>query len=32
MAKIGEAHDRKQAHENRILEARARHIVLRRGE
>ncbi|WP_338669605.1 response regulator [Pseudodesulfovibrio methanolicus] len=32
MAKIGEAQDKKEAHENKILEARARHIVLRRGE
>jgi DNA-binding NtrC family response regulator len=32
MDKIGDAHDKKQAQENRILEARARHIVLRRGE
>ncbi|EGB16230.1 response regulator receiver protein [Pseudodesulfovibrio mercurii] len=32
MAKIGEAHDKKQAHEDKILEARARHIVLRRGD
>jgi DNA-binding NtrC family response regulator len=32
MDKIGDANDKKEAHENKILEARARHIVLRRGE
>lgn len=32
LVRIGEAHDRKEAQENRILEARARHIVLRRGD
>jgi len=30
--KIGEAYDKKQAHEDKILEARARHIELRRGD
>ena len=32
LAKIDEANDKKQAHENKILEARARHIELRRGD
>jgi DNA-binding NtrC family response regulator len=32
IAKVGEAYDKKQAHETKILEARARHIVLRRGD
>lgn len=30
--KVDEAYDKKQAHETKILEARARHIVLRRGD
>jgi len=32
LAKVGEAYDKKMAHETKILEARARHIVLRRGD
>ncbi|MCJ2164504.1 MULTISPECIES: response regulator [unclassified Pseudodesulfovibrio] len=32
IAKVGDAYDKKQAHETKILEARARHIVLRRGD
>ncbi|QGY40197.1 response regulator [Pseudodesulfovibrio cashew] len=32
LAKVGEAYDQKQARETRILEARARHIELRRGD
>lgn len=32
VAKVEDAYDKKQAHENKILEARARHIVLRRGD
>ncbi|QJB56716.1 response regulator [Pseudodesulfovibrio sp. zrk46] len=31
LAKVDEAYDKKVAHEDRILEARARHIALRRG-
>ncbi|MBC16802.1 MAG: two-component system response regulator [Desulfovibrio sp.] len=32
ISKITEAHDKKQGQENKILEARARHIALRRGD
>ena len=32
LAKVAEAYDKKQTHETKILEARARHIVLRRGD
>lgn len=32
LAKVNEAYDKKQTHETKILEARARHIVLRRGD
>ncbi|WP_316897666.1 response regulator [Pseudodesulfovibrio indicus] len=32
VSKVEDAYDKKQAHENKILEARARHIVLRRGD
>jgi DNA-binding NtrC family response regulator len=32
LAKISEAYDKKQAQETKILEARARHIELRRGD
>jgi DNA-binding NtrC family response regulator len=32
LAKVDEAYNKKQDQENRILEARARHIVLRRGD
>ncbi|WP_319542425.1 response regulator [uncultured Pseudodesulfovibrio sp.] len=32
LTKINEAYDKKQAQETKILEARARHIVLRRGD
>ena len=32
LAKVNEAYDKKQAQETKILEARARHIVLRRGD
>jgi len=32
LAKVDEAYTKKQAQETRILEARARHIVLRRGD
>ncbi|MBG0791262.1 MAG: response regulator [Desulfovibrionaceae bacterium] len=32
LSKVNEAYDKKQAHETKILEARARHIVLRRGD
>lgn len=32
LKKVGEAYVRKQDHEERIIEARARHIALRRGD
>nr|WP_321255527.1 response regulator [uncultured Pseudodesulfovibrio sp.] len=32
LVKVDEAYDKKQAQETKILEARARHIVLRRGD
>ena len=32
LVKVGDAYDKKQTQENKILEARARHIVLRRGD
>ena len=32
LVKVNEAYDKKQTHETKILEARARHIVLRRGD
>ena len=32
LTKVNEAYDKKQTHETKILEARARHIVLRRGD
>lgn len=32
LTKVGEAYDKKISHEDRILEARARHIALRRGD
>jgi DNA-binding NtrC family response regulator len=32
LQKIAEAYDKKQTHETKILEARARHIELRRGD
>lgn len=32
LAKVGDAYNKKQDHETKILEARARHIVLRRGD
>ncbi len=32
LSKVQEAYDKKQTHETKILEARARHIVLRRGD
>ncbi|BCS89708.1 response regulator [Pseudodesulfovibrio sediminis] len=32
LGKVGEAYDKKETHETKILEARARHIVLRRGD
>lgn len=32
LAKVAEAYEKKQAQETKILEARARHIVLRRGD
>lgn len=32
LAKVAEAYDKKQTHETKILEARARHIALRRGD
>lgn len=32
LGKVSEAHDKKQEQENKILEARARHIALRRGD
>ena len=32
LAKVADAYDKKQTHETKILEARARHIVLRRGD
>jgi len=32
LSKIDEAYDKKQTHETKIIEARARHIELRRGD
>lgn len=32
LAKVNEAYEKKQDHETKILEARARHIALRRGD
>lgn len=32
IAKVADAYDKKQGHETKILEARARHIALRRGD
>lgn len=32
LSKVGEAYDKKQTQETKILEARARHIALRRGD
>lgn len=32
LTKVGEAYDKKETQETKILEARARHIVLRRGD
>ena len=32
LVKVGEAYDKKTTHETKILEARARHIALRRGD
>lgn len=32
LTKVGEAYDKKTTHETKILEARARHIALRRGD
>lgn len=32
LVKVGDAYDKKQTHETKILEARAQHIALRRGD